>query len=65
MEDMLKAFDRDDLVKLWSLVKDIFRSSAPIDNKERALWVDLKRMFKPVVDDSIWKFQTRFQMDIV
>ena len=53
MEDMLKAFDRDDLVKLWSLVKDIFRSSAPIDNKERALWVDLKRMFESVADDSI------------
>ena len=53
MEDMLKAFDRDDLVKLWSLVKDRFRSSAPPDNKERALWVELKRMFEPIADDSI------------
>ncbi|GJS11238.1 hypothetical protein Tco_0295697 [Tanacetum coccineum] len=51
--DMLKAFDRDDLVKLWSLVKEKFNS---IDNKEIVLWVEWKRLFKPDADDELWKF---------
>ncbi|GKA27246.1 putative ribonuclease H-like domain-containing protein, partial [Tanacetum coccineum] len=41
-EDMLKNFDRDDLVKLWKLVKDRFSSTKPNDDKEKALWVELK-----------------------
>ncbi|GJU87016.1 putative ribonuclease H-like domain-containing protein [Tanacetum coccineum] len=35
-EDMLKNFDRDDLVKLWELVKDKFSSTEPTDDKDRA-----------------------------
>ncbi|GJY50941.1 hypothetical protein Tco_0441788 [Tanacetum coccineum] len=41
--DMLKNFDRDDLVKLWDLVRERFNSTKPIDDKENALWVELKR----------------------
>ncbi|GKB45600.1 hypothetical protein Tco_0896353 [Tanacetum coccineum] len=41
-EDMLKNFDRDDLVKLWSLVHERFNSTEPTkkptEDKERALW---------------------------
>ncbi|GJW38916.1 hypothetical protein Tco_0064761 [Tanacetum coccineum] len=44
-EDMLKRFDREDLVTLWSLVKEIFRSTEPTEDKERALWVELKRLY--------------------
>ncbi|GJU28826.1 hypothetical protein Tco_1172415 [Tanacetum coccineum] len=50
-EDMLKNFDRDDLVKLWKLVKDRFSSTEPNDDKEKALWVELKRLFEPDTDD--------------
>ncbi|GJR08252.1 hypothetical protein Tco_0790904, partial [Tanacetum coccineum] len=42
-DDMLKRFDRDDLDKLWSLVKERFSSTDPTDDKERTLWVELKR----------------------
>ncbi|GKC92046.1 hypothetical protein Tco_1157488, partial [Tanacetum coccineum] len=42
-EDMLKIFNRDDLVMLWNLVKETFSSTEPTDDKERALWVKLKR----------------------
>ncbi|GKB79952.1 hypothetical protein Tco_0946847 [Tanacetum coccineum] len=45
LQDMLKIFDRDDLVMLWNLVKERFSSSEPIDDKKRALWVELKRLF--------------------
>ncbi|GJS53796.1 putative reverse transcriptase domain-containing protein [Tanacetum coccineum] len=41
-KDMLKNFDRDDLVKLWSLVHKRFNSTEPTEDKERELWVELK-----------------------
>nr|GEV66565.1 hypothetical protein [Tanacetum cinerariifolium] len=50
-DDMLKAFYRDDLVMLWSLVKEKLNSIEPKDDKEREIWVELKRLFKPDTDD--------------
>ncbi|GJR63410.1 hypothetical protein Tco_1505572 [Tanacetum coccineum] len=35
---------KEDLVTLWSLVKERFRSSEPTEDMERALWVELKRL---------------------
>ncbi|GJR36376.1 hypothetical protein Tco_1212060 [Tanacetum coccineum] len=61
-EDMLKGFDREDLVTLWSLVKERFRSAEPTEDKERALWVELKRLFEPNKDDVLWKLQ-RYMYD--
>ncbi|GJT80776.1 hypothetical protein Tco_1055118 [Tanacetum coccineum] len=49
--DMLKALDRDDLVMLWSLFKENFKSIKPTNDKEREIWVELKRLFKPDTDD--------------
>ncbi|GKE46872.1 hypothetical protein Tco_1478130 [Tanacetum coccineum] len=40
-EDMLKTFDRDDLVKLWSLVQEMFNSTEPTEDKEIEIWVEL------------------------
>ncbi|GJU39009.1 hypothetical protein Tco_1191966 [Tanacetum coccineum] len=54
---MLKNFDRDDLVKLWSLVHERFDSTEPTKNKERELWVKLKRLFEPDDNDILWKLQ--------
>ncbi|GJY64782.1 hypothetical protein Tco_0466242 [Tanacetum coccineum] len=34
---MLKKFDRDDLVKLWDLVKKRFSTTEPTDDKEKEL----------------------------
>ncbi|GJR89948.1 hypothetical protein Tco_0213959 [Tanacetum coccineum] len=56
-DDMLKKFDRDDLDKLWSLVKERFSSTDPTGDKERTLWVELKRLFEPDIDDILWKLQ--------
>ncbi|GJX69331.1 hypothetical protein Tco_0305058, partial [Tanacetum coccineum] len=56
-EDMLKRFDRDDLEKLWDLVKKKFSSTEPTINKEKVLWVELKRLFEPDDDDTLWKLQ--------
>ncbi|GJR34874.1 hypothetical protein Tco_1210558 [Tanacetum coccineum] len=38
-DDMLKVFYRDDLVMLWSLVKEKFNSTEPTDDKEREIWL--------------------------
>ncbi|GJW53333.1 hypothetical protein Tco_0097418 [Tanacetum coccineum] len=51
--DMLKAFNIEDLVKLWSLVKEKFTSTEPTEDKERELWVELKRLFEPDTDDEL------------
>ncbi|GJT58471.1 hypothetical protein Tco_1002004 [Tanacetum coccineum] len=55
--DMLKSFDMDDLVMLWSLVKEKFNSTELIYDKEREIWVELKRLFEPDIDDELWKLQ--------
>ncbi|GJY38247.1 hypothetical protein Tco_0424611 [Tanacetum coccineum] len=56
-EDMLKTFDMDDLVKLWSLVQERFNLIEPIKDKEIEIWVELKRLFELDADDELWKFQ--------
>nr|GEZ57277.1 hypothetical protein [Tanacetum cinerariifolium] len=39
-----EGFDREDLVALWNLVKEKFSSAVPSEDKEEALWVELKRV---------------------
>ncbi|GKF72726.1 hypothetical protein Tco_0208840 [Tanacetum coccineum] len=48
---------RDDLVKLWNLVKKWFSTTEPTNDKEKELWVELKRLFEPDNDDIMWKLQ--------
>ncbi|GJS76321.1 hypothetical protein Tco_0726202 [Tanacetum coccineum] len=55
---------REDLVKLWSLVKERFSSTEPTDDKEMMLWVKLKRLFEPNTDDTLWKLQ-RYMHDLL
>nr|GEW13797.1 hypothetical protein [Tanacetum cinerariifolium] len=57
LEDMLKGFNRDDLDALWRLVKEKFSPAVPIVDKEKALWVELKRLFEPDTYDVLWKLQ--------
>nr|GEY40581.1 hypothetical protein [Tanacetum cinerariifolium] len=40
---------------LQSLVKERFSSTEPTDDKERTLWAELKRLFEPDTDDTLWK----------
>ncbi|GKE25008.1 hypothetical protein Tco_1436520, partial [Tanacetum coccineum] len=46
---------RDELVKIWDLFKE--RLIEPTNDKEKELWVELKRLFKPDNDDILWKLQ--------
>ncbi|GKE87739.1 hypothetical protein Tco_1565214 [Tanacetum coccineum] len=46
-----------DLEKIWDLVNKRFRSTEPTFDKEKVLWVKLKRLFEPDDDDTLWKLQ--------
>ncbi|GJV41946.1 hypothetical protein Tco_1420386 [Tanacetum coccineum] len=56
-EDMLKNFNREDLDKLWSLVKERSNSPGLTDDKEKELWIELKRLIEPDDTDTLWKLQ--------
>ncbi|GKA66821.1 hypothetical protein Tco_0766629 [Tanacetum coccineum] len=60
-ESMLKDFDRDDLVTLWKLVKDRFKTELPKSDLERCLFWPLKVMFEPVTTDLLWQFEAAIQ----
>nr|GEX59892.1 putative ribonuclease H-like domain-containing protein [Tanacetum cinerariifolium] len=52
--DMLKHFDREDLNHLWALVKETLNIKQATSNKEKELWVELKRLYEPDVEDQLW-----------
>nr|GEY66559.1 hypothetical protein [Tanacetum cinerariifolium] len=56
-EDMLKGFNREDLDALWGLVKEKFNTTVPTVDNEKALWVELKRLFELDTKDVLWKIQ--------
>nr|GEW25030.1 reverse transcriptase domain-containing protein [Tanacetum cinerariifolium] len=54
---------KDDLIQLWSLVKEIFSSTEPTNDKERVLWVELNYFCQflvtlqnlyPMDDEPMW-----------
>nr|GEW50974.1 putative ribonuclease H-like domain-containing protein [Tanacetum cinerariifolium] len=44
-------FDREDLNQLWALVKETLNIRQASSNKEKELWVELKRLYEPDVED--------------
>nr|GEX34345.1 hypothetical protein [Tanacetum cinerariifolium] len=59
---MLKDFDREDVKTLWKLVKAKYGLIRPEGDYERVLWVDLKIMFEPHIEDEVWKMQQRYKV---
>ncbi|GJR74780.1 hypothetical protein Tco_0087145 [Tanacetum coccineum] len=54
---MLKKFDREDLDRFWSLVKNTFSTTDNTEDKEKELWVELKRLYEPDPRDQLWALQ--------
>nr|GEW43673.1 hypothetical protein [Tanacetum cinerariifolium] len=52
--DMLKHFDREDLNQLWVLMKETLSIRPATSNKEKEIWVELKRLYEPDVKDQLW-----------
>nr|GEV62740.1 retrotransposon protein, putative, unclassified [Tanacetum cinerariifolium] len=59
---MLKEFEREDLKDLYNLVKAKYRSTKPVEDLDLLLWVDLKTMFEPHVEDQVWKKKHRYKV---
>nr|GEX04924.1 hypothetical protein [Tanacetum cinerariifolium] len=54
---MLTSFNMEDLKDLYKLVKAKYGSTRPVEDLDLLLWGDLKTMFKPHVEDAIWRKQ--------
>nr|GEX71363.1 hypothetical protein [Tanacetum cinerariifolium] len=54
--DMLKHFDKEDLNQLWTLVKETLSIRQATSDKEKELWVKLKRLYEPDVEDQLDDF---------
>nr|GEX22318.1 hypothetical protein [Tanacetum cinerariifolium] len=61
--DMLKQLDREDLHQLWTLVKETFSTKNATRDKEKELWVELKRLFEPDFKDQLWTHHQAFMHD--
>ncbi|GJX27137.1 hypothetical protein Tco_0233433 [Tanacetum coccineum] len=59
---MLKSFDREDLETLWKLVKAKHGSIRLEEGYERVLCGDIKLMFDPHVEDTIWRNQKDYRV---
>nr|GFB14434.1 hypothetical protein [Tanacetum cinerariifolium] len=51
--DMLKQLDKEDLNQLWALVKETLSIRQASSDKEKELWVELKRLFEPDFEDQL------------
>ncbi|GJY41911.1 hypothetical protein Tco_0429181 [Tanacetum coccineum] len=51
----------EDTRRYWKIIRDLvkerFNTTEPTDDKEKELWVELKRLFEPDDDDTLWKLQ--------
>ncbi|GJU14677.1 uncharacterized mitochondrial protein-like protein [Tanacetum coccineum] len=59
---MLKSFSRKDLEDLYKLVKAKYKSIRPVEDLDLLSWGDLKTMFKPHVEDTVWRNQQDYKV---
>nr|GEV82320.1 putative ribonuclease H-like domain-containing protein [Tanacetum cinerariifolium] len=51
--------------ELWTLVKETLTTRQAISDKEKELWVELKRLFEPDVEDQLWTHIQAMMHDLV
>nr|GEZ64599.1 hypothetical protein [Tanacetum cinerariifolium]GEZ64604.1 hypothetical protein [Tanacetum cinerariifolium] len=61
--DMLKQLDREDLHQLWALVIETLSIKQASRDKEKELWVELKRLFEPDFKDQLWTHNQNLMHD--
>ncbi|GJS89250.1 hypothetical protein Tco_0771886 [Tanacetum coccineum] len=64
-DHMLKSFNREDLETLYKLVKAKYKSTSPVEDLDLILLGDLKTMFEPHVEDTLWRNQHSLRMQHV
>ncbi|GJS85572.1 hypothetical protein Tco_0752113 [Tanacetum coccineum] len=58
---MLDDFDRQDVLDLYRLVKERFKTTSP-EGYDRLIWGDLITLFEPSEEDKIWKTQQDYTL---
>ncbi|GJX64705.1 hypothetical protein Tco_0299048 [Tanacetum coccineum] len=60
---MLKDFTREDLIELYMLVMQKYRTNRPEDAYDRVLWSDLRTMFDPPLNENaIWRYYDKCEV---
>ncbi|GKC79328.1 hypothetical protein Tco_1130102, partial [Tanacetum coccineum] len=59
---VLKNFDKEDMEVLWSIVKERFKKTEPVNYIDNFLLLNLKTMFEHLVEDNMFK-DVKFQVD--
>ncbi|GJT41034.1 hypothetical protein Tco_0940899 [Tanacetum coccineum] len=59
---MLKSFSSVDLEDLYKLVKAKYGSTRQVEDLDLIIWGDLKTMFEPHVEDTIWRNQQNYSV---
>ncbi|GJU23907.1 hypothetical protein Tco_1157249 [Tanacetum coccineum] len=59
---MLKSFSKEDLEDLYKLVKAKYESTRRVEDLDLLLWGDLKTMFEPHVEDTVWRNQQDYKV---
>nr|GEX64979.1 hypothetical protein [Tanacetum cinerariifolium] len=54
VKDRWQQLDREDLTQLWALVKEYLSIRPASSDKEMKLWVELKRIYEPDLEDQLW-----------
>nr|GEW78878.1 hypothetical protein [Tanacetum cinerariifolium] len=57
--------DREDMIQLWTLMKETLSIRQSTRDKEKELWVELKRLFEPDVEDQLWTHTQALMYDPV
>nr|GEZ76930.1 hypothetical protein [Tanacetum cinerariifolium] len=57
---LVPQLDREDLNQLWDLVKEYLSIRPATSDKEMELWVKLKRMYEPDLEDQLWTLTQNF-----
>nr|GEY03345.1 hypothetical protein [Tanacetum cinerariifolium] len=60
--DAIPLSVKEDLKDLYKLVKAKYESTRPVKDLDLLLWDDLKSMFKPHVEDEVWKMQQGYKV---
>ncbi|GJW97124.1 hypothetical protein Tco_0178932 [Tanacetum coccineum] len=58
----LQSLMEEDLKDLYKLVKAKYKSTRPVEDLDLLLWEDLKTMFEPHVEDTVWKNQQDYKV---
>ncbi|GJR71439.1 hypothetical protein Tco_0083804 [Tanacetum coccineum] len=59
---MLKSFNREDLEDLYKLVKAKYKLTRPVEDLDLLLWGGLKTMFKPHIENAVWRNQQDYKV---